>query len=342
MRKSALAVICLIVAAPTSRAMGQDYLNFSFDYTAHAFVDLRGNGDETDSDTQVNAPAHAFIEDTHYEAYADSLVSSGTDAEGLWMETSMSMYPGYTPWVPWTTGSINGTFSIQTTGPVLFSAVAAPTGSLLQDPYFQDWGVEVWDETDPDTILFELGPDNLSSDVVLTGNTDYGVYLHSHSSDHYSLGLDVLFSALAVSGPGDFDGDGDVDADDVDVLCANFGDAAYDLDGDGDCDEDDMIYLVETYVEWDSGAALGTGTFRGDFNLDGEVNGTDLSVMNVGFGTPSGYAAGNANGDTNINGTDLSILAGSFGNIATAAVPEPATMGLLSLGGLVALRRRRQ
>ena len=48
MRKSALAVICLIVAAPTSRAMGQDYLNFSFDYTAHAFVDLRGNGDETD------------------------------------------------------------------------------------------------------------------------------------------------------------------------------------------------------------------------------------------------------------------------------------------------------
>ncbi|MHC4985233.1 MAG: hypothetical protein ACYTFO_03665, partial [Planctomycetota bacterium] len=34
--------------------------------------------------------------------------------------------------------------------------------------------------------------------------------------------------------PGDFDSDGDVDTNDIDALCDNLGDAAFDLDGDGD------------------------------------------------------------------------------------------------------------
>ena len=144
---------------------------------------------------------------------------------------------------------------------------------------------------------------------------------------------------------GDFDGDGDVDADDVDDLCANMGGdvETYDLDDDGDVDEDDMVFHVENYLEYDSdgdGVADGTGTFRGDFNADGSVNGTDLSIMNGSFGQTAGFAGGNANCDTTVNGTDLSILAGVFGNVATAAIPEPMTIGLLSLGGLALLRRR--
>ena len=145
---------------------------------------------------------------------------------------------------------------------------------------------------------------------------------------------------------GDFDGDGDADADDVDDLCANMGGdiGTYDMDGDGDVDEDDMTFHVENYLEYDSdsdGNPDGTGTFRGDFNADGSVNGTDLSIMNGNFGAVAGFAGGNANCDTTVNGTDLSILAGVFGNVATAAVPEPLTMGLLSLGGIAMLRRRK-
>ena len=144
---------------------------------------------------------------------------------------------------------------------------------------------------------------------------------------------------------GDFDGDGDVDADDVDTLCANMGGdpGTYDMDGDGDVDEDDMTFHVENYLEYDSnGDSIpdGQGTFRGDFNTDGVVNGTDLSLMNGNFGGLTGFAGGNANCDSTVNGTDLSILAGVFGSVATSAVPEPMTITLLSLSGLAILRRR--
>ena len=144
---------------------------------------------------------------------------------------------------------------------------------------------------------------------------------------------------------GDLDDDGDVDADDVDLLRANLGDAAYDLDGDGIADEDDLIHLIETLVAYDTdgdGTPDGVGTFRGDFNLDGTVNGTDLSIMNGNFGTAGGYAAGNANADSTINGTDLSILAAAFGNTATAAIPEPASLALLLTGAAALLRKRRR
>ena len=155
--------------------------------------------------------------------------------------------------------------------------------------------------------------------------------------------LGFRLSAIS-SVTGDFDGDDDVDADDIDILCANMGGALdpYDLDGDLDVDEDDMIFLVENLVEWDNGVDTGTGTKRGDFNLDGLVNATDLAIMNPNFGLgPKLYAEGNANCDTVVNGTDLAILAGNIGFAApTGAVPEPITMGLLAMGGVALLRRK--
>jgi len=147
--------------------------------------------------------------------------------------------------------------------------------------------------------------------------------------------------------PGDFDNDGDIDADDVDILCANMGSAnldEYDLDQSGTVDEDDMVYLIQNLVDIDTngdGTPDGNGTYRGDFNLDGVVNATDLQIMKAGFGLSGlGYAAGNANCDTVVNATDLQILKTSFG-LSASAVPEPLTMGLLAVGGAALLRRRR-
>ena len=183
---------------------------------------------------------------------------------------------------------------------------------------------------------FGYGPDNLHADFrrirsLTRESGDIGFRLTSIGFDQPPLD------------PGDFDGDGDVDADDIDILCANMGGALdpYDLDGDNDVDEDDMILLVETLAEWDDGVTTGVGTYRGDFNLDGVVNATDLQIMKGGFGATGGYPDGNANCDTVVNATDLQILKSNFGQTASA-VPGPLTIGLLSLGGLAVLRRRRK
>ena len=174
----------------------------------------------------------------------------------------------------------------------------------------------------------------------------YGGYFFADQIDSGDA-LAMEFYIVPNAVPGDIDGDGDVDGDDVDDLCANIGGdpGTYDMDGDGDVDEDDMVFHVENLLEYDTdGDSIvdGQGTFRGDFNADGAVNGTDLSIMNGNFGTTAGYAGGNANCDTTVNGTDLSILAGSFGNVVTAAVPEPASAALLVLGGCALLKRRRR
>ena len=146
---------------------------------------------------------------------------------------------------------------------------------------------------------------------------------------------------------GDLDDDGDIDADDVDLLCANMGgdSATYDMDGDGDVDEDDMTFHVETYLEYDldlDGIVDGTGTFRADFNTDGSVDGTDLSIMAGSVGQSVGFAQGNANCDSTVNGTDLSILTIHLGDVVTGAVPEPTTVLIMMGGGLACLLRRRR
>ena len=158
------------------------------------------------------------------------------------------------------------------------------------------------------------------------------------TDDPYAMTLMVTNGLL-----GDFDGDNDIDADDIDILCANMGGdvATYDMDGDLDVDEDDMVYHVENLVELQDGSGR-VGTKRGDFNLDGIVNATDLAVMNPNFGLSGQlYSDGNANCDSIINGTDLAILAGNLGFVAPAgAIPEPITLALLSIGGVALLRRR--
>jgi len=149
--------------------------------------------------------------------------------------------------------------------------------------------------------------------------------------------------------PGDYDDDGDVDPDDVDELCANIGatDPALlvkmDLDDDGDIDVDDQVIHVTTLLEYDldgDDVADGQGTFVADFNTDGTVDLADLTILRTNSGlTGQGFADGDTNCDGTVDLADLTTLRGLSGS-SVSGVPEPVTLGLLSLGGVALLRRR--
>ncbi|MHC4986080.1 MAG: C25 family cysteine peptidase, partial [Planctomycetota bacterium] len=139
---------------------------------------------------------------------------------------------------------------------------------------------------------------------------------------------------------GDMDADGDVDVNDIDILCANLGgtDPVCDLDDgtgtgtpDGIVDASDLDYLVTSLVELTDGSGR-IGTEMGDYNLDGQINATDLAVLAGGFGGSGGWAVGDSNGDGLVNATDLAILAANFGYIKPAA-PAPLSLSIAVMLG---------
>lgn len=94
-------------------------------------------------------------------------------------------------------------------------------------------------------------------------------------------------------------------------------------------------------------AVLVRFTLRGDANLSGTVDIGDFAIMASNFNQPGRWATGDVTYDGIVNIGDFSLLASNFnlslpaGALRGSAVPEPASLGVLSTAGLILGRRRR-
>ncbi len=85
-------------------------------------------------------------------------------------------------------------------------------------------------------------------------------------------------------------------------------------------------------------------TWFGDSNLDGVVDGSDYALIDTGFtsgGTLSGWVFGDYDYSGVVDASDYALIDTGFIS-QTGALPEPTTLGLLGLGAMGMLRRRRQ
>jgi len=160
----------------------------------------------------------------------------------------------------------------------------------------------------------------------------------------------TLGSDLVIALPGDYDVDGDSDDTDIDAISAaviaGSPDIRYDEDNDGAIDVADRLLMITTLVERAGG---GNGTIEGDADLNGAVTLADFSALSFNYGGAGGWADGDFDGNGQITLADFSILSFNYGSsvapappAAPQAIPEPATLALLAVGGLAVIRRRRR
>jgi len=116
---------------------------------------------------------------------------------------------------------------------------------------------------------------------------------------------------------------------------------------DSDVDAEDLVftYLTDTGKVVEGLVEYVTSALPGDANADGVVDAADYIVLKKNFGTASGakWSQGDFDLDRDVDWNDLQILMSATNGAGgqSPAIPEPAMLSLVGMGGLALLRRRR-
>jgi hypothetical protein len=188
----------------------------------------------------------------------------------------------------------------------------------------------------PFTIEYDLAPNEVVTSAVLT----LGMKRRSSgsSSDDDLLWLDSTSNPLGFTG----DEWGPLFEGNLQVLTLELvGDLAFLQDGqlNGVLSNNRALDWVHLAVNVVDQALVADSA---DFNEDGEVDGSDFLTWQRSFGAFTSHSRGDADYDGDVDAADLAIWQAQFGSAPFAAsqtVPEPSTLLLTLLTGLLAPQR---
>ena len=258
-----------------------------------------------------------------------------------------------------TTVSYTGTLTMGRTGGALIRAanadhtISATTGIVFST----DITVDVVDATD--SLTLTKSP-VLSSGIELTKSGAGSLRLdQDFDLDSNKLIVKMESGTFSSTEPQIYvDGDLDIgDVLDLDLVGAfepSIGDEfdifeyTGSLTGVFDAVEFPSVDGITFGIEYNSGVITLDVVLEGDLNDDGFVGQTDLNIVlgNFNDNVDAGVLLqGDLSGDGFVGSADLNTVLGNWNAgtppVASAAIPEPASLALFGLSGLVVLRRRK-
>ena len=204
------------------------------------------------------------------------------------------------------------------------------------------WQADTPEPSTPQMVALDLLPVSCGENCeVFLGAGISNNFPHTAASYVDVSFLDVAYRTLTGWTEGDFSWNQSLDATDIDALSlairSGNNNLFYDLNSDSVVNSQDHAIWVDQL----------RNVFRGDTNLDGDVDFADFLTLSNAFGRAGGWADGDFSGDGQVLFEDFLVMSANFGQGVTVvsmsqSVPEPTSGNISCLCLLVLLTSRRK